>query len=362
MTSLDMLLSSPIISKPCIKPEGPQPAKILIVGEAPGETEEREGRPFVGASGKELDRMLAEAGLDRAAMRLTNVFLSRPKDNKIETFMVPIKEATPESKALGPMRAGKYCHPALLSEVRDIEAEIIATSPHLVLALGSTALWALTGESAISKFRGTVLAGRSGTKVLPTFHPSAVLRQWDLRSTVLSDLLKAERQSHFPEIRRPSREIWIDPSLPDIRRWMDSDLTGARLLAVDVETRNKQITEIGFAASRHRALVVPFIRGFKEDYWKSLEEEVAAWHLVQEILLSPVEKLFQNGMYDLQYIYRWGMRVNLGEGGGQDTMLLHHALYPELPKGLGFLGSIYTDEASWKIMRNRKDSEKADDE
>lgn len=359
---MQLPISQSPVSVPCIQPEGPIPCKIMLIGEAPGETEERLGRPFVGSSGSELDRMLSDAGLDRADCRLSNVLLTRPPDNKIEKFLVPIKEASSESKALGPVRAGKYLASPFLPEMERLRSEISSVNPNLIVALGNTALWATTGLSAISKYRGTVMKGKEGRKVLPTFHPAAVLRQWELRTQVVQDLLKASRQCEFPEIRRPAREIWIDPDLSDIRKWMELELPRATHLAVDVETRFKQITEIGFAASRHRALVIPFVRGFKDDYWPTLESELQAHRLVSSILSSPTEKIFQNGMYDLQYIYRWGIRPYMGRGGGEDTMLLHHALYPELPKGLGFLGSIYTDEPAWKILRNRKDSEKRDDE
>jgi len=66
---------------------------------------------------------------------------------------------------------------------------------------------------------------------------------------------------------------------------------------------------------------------------------------------------YQNGLYDLQYILRMGLRPANCQA---DTMLLHHSLFPELQKGLGFLGSIYTNEASWKLMREQ-DSNKRDE-
>jgi hypothetical protein len=62
-------------------------------------------------------------------------------------------------------------------------------------------------------------------------------------------------------------------------------------------------------------------------------------------------KTFQNGLYDISFLWRsYGLRVRNPE---HDTMLLHHALQPESPKGLDFLGSVYTEEASWKLMRPR---------
>jgi DNA polymerase I-like protein with 3'-5' exonuclease and polymerase domains len=77
------------------------------------------------------------------------------------------------------------------------------------------------------------------------------------------------------------------------------------------------------------------------------------------LLESPVTKVFQNGLYDLQYIYQMGIRPR---NCTEDTMLMHHALYPEMKKGLEFLGSVYTNEASWKLMRKHtnQDQIKAD--
>lgn len=85
-------------------------------------------------------------------------------------------------------------------------------------------------------------------------------------------------------------------------------------------------------------------------YWQTKEEEVTVWKVIRWLLKQTIPKIFQNGMYDLAYLVRYGFEVACCE---EDTMLLHHALYPELPKGLGFLGSIYTNEASWKLMRPR---------
>jgi hypothetical protein len=69
------------------------------------------------------------------------------------------------------------------------------------------------------------------------------------------------------------------------------------------------------------------------------------------VLNSDQPKIAQNGLYDLNILWRsYGITVRNFE---EDTMLLHHALQPESEKGLGFLGSVYTDEASWKMMRTK---------
>ena len=70
------------------------------------------------------------------------------------------------------------------------------------------------------------------------------------------------------------------------------------------------------------------------------------------VLDSPVPKVFQNGLYDIHRLWRgYGLAVRNAE---HDTMLLHHALQPESPKGLDYLGSIYTNEAAWKLTVRMK--------
>jgi DNA polymerase I-like protein with 3'-5' exonuclease and polymerase domains len=95
------------------------------------------------------------------------------------------------------------------------------------------------------------------------------------------------------------------------------------------------------------------------NYWPTLEEEQKAWEQVAYLLESPIPKLGQNFIYDLQYIVKMGIRPRAFQ---EDTMLLHHSLYPEMQKDLGFLGSIYTNEAAWKLMRTaRADTEKREE-
>lgn len=336
---------------------GPRNAKIALVGEALGETEDTMCAPFMGASGQELTRMLSEAGLRRAECFLTNTFSFRPRRNDIESLCVP-KAGTGVAYPMPPLRQGKYFHPKLLPELERLKHELEAVRPNLVLALGNTACWALLSRSAISSIRGTVAASVlvPGVKVLPTYHPAAVLRNWALRPIVIADLLKAERESHFAEIVRPERQILVNPDLAQIREWFDRP---AKLYAVDIETSGNQITMIGFARSPSDALVIPFVDLSKPtgSYWDSPQAERQAWELVELGLSSAVPKVFQNGLYDLQFLAKMGFQPRCLD---HDTMLFHHALFPELQKGLGFMGSIYTNESSWKLMA-RHDGNKRDE-
>ena len=92
-------------------------------------------------------------------------------------------------------------------------------------------------------------------------------------------------------------------------------------------------------------------RAKDRSYWPDSRTELAAWTFVRGILQGDkVSKCFQNGLYDISFLWRAvGIKVRRAE---HDTMLLHHSLQPESLKGLGYLGSIYTDERAWKHMRS----------
>ncbi|MFE0509692.1 UdgX family uracil-DNA binding protein [Streptomyces sp. NPDC058964] len=148
--------------------EGAADARIMLVGEQPGDQEDRQGRPFVGPAGKLLRRALAEAGVDPGEAYVTNAVkhfkFSRDEPRKRRIHKAPtLREAT----ACGPWLA----------------AELAVVEPELVVVLGATAGKALLGSSfRVTEVRGTVLEreihGRT-ERLVPTVHPSAVLRAQD---------------------------------------------------------------------------------------------------------------------------------------------------------------------------------------
>lgn len=335
--------------------------QIALLGEAWGEAEERERAPFVGTSGWELTRMLEDAGIRRSECFLTNVFNLRPNGNNIENLCGPKAEGIPGYPSL---TKAKYVRIEYEPELHRLAAELDEVNPNIIVALGNTATWALLGATGISKRRGTISCSThciAGFKVLPTYHPAAILRQWDLRAVTVLDLAKAARESAFPEIVRPAREVWIEPELEDLETFYEAYIAGCTRLAVDIETAGTQITCIGFAPTEKVSLVVPFTdpRRARGSYWPSRESELAAWAFTRRVLDHPCEKVFQNGLYDISFLWRsYRLRVR---NPAHDTMLLHHALQPEAPKALAFLGSVYTNEASWKLMRTRTKTIKGDD-
>jgi hypothetical protein len=217
-------------------------------------------------------------------------------------------------------------------------------------------MWAMLGRSGVAKWRGTTELSThtcEGIKCIPTYHPAAVAREYSLRATVVLDLQKAERQSHFPELRRPERELWIEPTIEDLYEFKRRYITPKATVVIDIETYRSQVTTIGFSPRPDVALVVPFYDYRRKDrsFWHTNRDEYAAWTFVRRILEDGrMKKCFQNGLYDISFLWRAvGIKV---KGATDDTMLLHHSLQPESLKGLGYLGSIYTNERSWKHMRS----------
>ena len=310
--------------------------------------------------------MLKDADIDMDRCHIGNVFTDRPKDNKLEHFCCDLKTAREEMPGydLPSISKNSYIHPNKLWELERLRNEICALKPTLIMALGATATLALLGTSGLLKLRGTLQTCElaQGFKVLPTFHPAHVLRFYENRPVCVADFMKAKLEASYPEIRRPKRQVWIEPTLGEIRYFKTTYLDQSVNFSVDTETKRKQITCIGFAPSASIALVVPFVdhRQASGSYWKTLQEELEAWGVVRDILALPQAKILQNALYDIQYL--WRSHGIVPKGRVEDTMLLHHAFMPEMRKGLDFLGSIYTNETNWKQMRKNKGEELKRDE
>lgn len=324
-------------------------ADIFIVGESWGKDEAIEQRPFVGYTGKILRAMLHQIGVNPSETYMTNVFNLQPQpNNDIKNLCGPREEAIPDMPFL---QRGKYVSAEYASELERLQREIDTIQPNVIVAAGATAAWALCHTNGIKSIRGApLLSFDNKYKVLPTYHPSAVARDWRLRPIVISDLMKAKAESLFPEIVRPRREIWIEPTLDDIARFARKYIEPSPDLSIDIETIGTQITCIGFAPTPQIALVIPFYDPRQSDgnYWRREVDEIAAWDMVRHFCSLDKAVVGQNFLYDCHFLWKqYGITV---PGMTDDTMLLHHAMQPEMEKSLSFLASIYTNEAQWKFM------------
>ena len=140
--------------------EGPAKARVLMIGEQPGDQEDVAGRPFVGPAGKLLDRALAEAGLERSEVYLTNTV----KHFKWVRSGKRRLHQKPTAREIAACRVW-------------LDGELDLIDPELVVALGATAAQALMGRTfRVTQQRGEVLADPHGRPLLATVHPSSILR------------------------------------------------------------------------------------------------------------------------------------------------------------------------------------------
>ena len=143
---------------PTVPAFGPTPNKLMVLGEAPGEEEEKALRPFVGPSGQELRRMLSLVGVSLDDTFRTNVFSRRPPQNDVALgYGVPRGDPAGCTR-LGPLTSNpaSFLHNDHLPELDRLAAEIARCRPNVILALGNTAAWALGLGLGISSLRGTV--------------------------------------------------------------------------------------------------------------------------------------------------------------------------------------------------------------
>jgi DNA polymerase len=143
--------------------EGVVPARIVLIGEQPGNDEDLQGRPFIGPSGKLLNRALVDAGIERSEVYVTNA-VKHFKFEERGKRRIHKKPGSAEVKA---------CRPWL-----DIELAIV--KPRLVVCLGATAAQAMLGNSfRLTQQRGVAIPGSDRSTIVATIHPSAILRLAD---------------------------------------------------------------------------------------------------------------------------------------------------------------------------------------
>lgn len=332
---------------------GPIPARVMIVGEAPGYDEVQARKPFVGQSGQELDRMLLDAGIHRSECFVTNVCKYRPQNNHIESF-IPIKkkDITPDMV----MFKGKAVAPVVVEGYNELIKEISLVQPELILACGNTPLWALLGHEGITKWRGSTLQYQQpGCKavIVPLYHPAAILRQWSWRAITVHDLRRAKRAltTWGREVKTPPYKFLIRPSFQQVLNTLDSLLVVTSQapfqLSVDIETRRGHIACIGLAWNSLEAICIPLM--CVEDvngYWNEGAEAEIIWRLKELLTHYNTRVIGQNFIYDAQYFAK---HYGYVPDTDWDTMLMHHVMFPGTPKGLDYLSSMYCDfHQYWK--------------
>ena len=320
--------------------EGDPSSKLCIIGEAPAKNEIRLSRPFVGQSGYLLDQLLHSAGIARRECYLLNVWPFEVEKRGNNVYHRDTGEYL--FGAQGFTEAGR----GYTKECADLLGRCLANT---LVSLGNIPLCYLTGKVQITKWRGSILNTSNPDlgvrKFVPTIHPAAILRgQYILRYPVISDLKRAKRESRYPEIRPPERTYRLDPSFGETLDYLAECLSADRV-AFDLEVYNHQISCISFALTASDVMSIPLV--WEGTHRWTLDEEVEIWSKIQAVLENPKSlKIGQNLIFDTWFLLAKNGIHTRGEIG--DTMVAHHIIYPDFPKGLDFLCSTYTEEPYYK--------------
>lgn len=354
---------------------GPKDAEIVLVGESWGEAEAAAKRPFVGSSGTELNRILAEAGVDRDKVLCTNVVAARPQGNEMWRFFDP--KDSPRGERVG----GLLPTPLIVGGVRTLYRQILSSPRKVIIATGNYALWALTectGAEVIRESNGRPIARElqtyapngimswrgsmwymledrfakepkyGKTKVLPILHPASIMRNWATRACTVHDLKARIPMALRDDWRQnPAPVFWAPPTFAQARgrlqMWLAQADRGTIVrLAEDIETARGFITCLGLSDSLHFAMSIPFIRktddGGFDSWWTETDEAILV-SLLHKINSHPnilIEG--QNFIYDTQYIQHWLAATPKLDF---DTMLAQNVMFPGTPKALDYLSSLY---------------------
>lgn len=324
--------------------EGSDSADYMFVGEAPGYHEDKQGRPWVGPAGKIAHYCLDRVGISADNIYFTNVCHYRPPNNAISKWCKKSK------------KYGRVPNEQVREGLYELYHDIIRVRPKIIIPVGNIALWALTGKEEITKRRGSVLpleldARRlqhvmpySSTaeldsygallvhKVIPTFHPAYIDRQYGLKTIFEKDLKKAKRETGYLGIRWPRRMIYVEPEEEHAYE-LAAELMEHDQFAFDIETPGGKLYCIAFSADPSRSFVLR-----ADADWK--------WNLIKMILSSKARKICHNGLFDTSFLkYHYNIDV---ENYTFDTMYAAKLCYPEFLQGLDFLTSFFTDEPYYK--------------
>ena len=261
---------------------GPANARIVAVGEAPGEQEDKQGRGFVGESGQILRGYMRQVGIDPDSVFYLNCCRCRPPGNR-----------KPTAKEIA------ACLPYLIDDIRRV-------NPNLILTLGGPALCTLWQKANITQVRGSILQNPdTGIKLLAAYHPMAISHEWGREPEMLADLAKAKVESASPDIPDDHTEVVFLTTIEEVqwfRDWLFELAPTLESLSIDCETTglsylNDEILCMAFTPVRGRdfrgvGYAVPILQKEATDFWGDDLQRVI--NLLQEIFGGPFSFTGQN--------------------------------------------------------------------
>lgn len=314
--------------------------KLLIVGEAPGKTEDETGIPFTGATGEMLNNFLYKAGISRSQCYLTNVVKYRPPLNdftKLNLIGVNLEDC--------------------IKELWDNEIKVL--KPNCILAVGNEALKAICGVDGILNYRGSILTSRDGqTKCVPTIHPAALFSRFGEGSEskggldytyaklIEADIIRAVEESQTREIDLPRPSLTICHSSLDLHRFFQ-EYEKLDKAASDIESINCVPVCTGFAFNKYHAISIPLLRKIGNNHLTDMgdAELDECWRLIDK-QYRRLKIIGQNFKYDEFKLGLIGFEI---PNVYSDTLIKTRVIFPELPdKRLCTISSLWTRHPFYK--------------
>lgn len=316
-------------STPVLSGKGsPSTCKFCILAGKPTNAEINTHQPFTGRSAELLKTLLTTAGIAETDIYYTHVI------------------KTPTSKPLisigknGPTHGLEY-----IEEEKKLYEELSLLNARVYIPIDDIALYALTREYKTSKYRGSILypSVLHGKPCVPTLPPSSAERNYLFRHFMLHDLIKARKESSTPDSRAPQPRLITNPSFSESIQYI-RDAYNCSIIGFDIETARGELDCFSIAQSVNDSICIPIVRNGDPAF--SAEEELQILLELGRLLANRnVEKVLQNGIYDATFLYeRYGLVIN----SAHDTMIAHGLMYPDFPKSLAFLNSIYTRHPFYK--------------
>lgn len=297
--------------------------------------------PFVGFAGQLLRQVLSNSKISGEQCFMGNICQHKPEGNDLSNF--------------------SWEGPEIQSGLARLRSDIDAYQPNAILCLGPTVLGLMRpdlvtynkkGEqlAPIQTWRGSIFRGVWGYKCIAAFHPTYIQRVYNDIPYFRFDVNRAVQESANPELPEIRRHGILRPTFTQACDYLIDLRRKRQAVSCDLEGWPDAIgiTMFSFCPTPYEGIVIPFwIDG--HHYWQE-DEEVVIWSLMADVLADPeVPKRAQNGFYEI-FVCMWKHKMvinNLHE----DSMLKHWEVFPELEKGLGVVGSIWTKEPYYKSDR-----------
>lgn len=262
-------------------------------------------------------------------------------------FYETVEVAVPTPSGRPGKRTKKVTRPTAALEVwiDRLRSEILANKPNVIVAAGNEALYALTGEESIESYRGSLLESTlvPGLKVVPILHPASIWhsRRWEYYYVTISDLKRAMRESVNPIYNPISYPANIHPQWSDVVDFITVAMQPGKRWCLDLETRGEWIACVGLSYGTNprdiHTLCVP-IQTTTGPYWTP-SEEAEFWRLLGLLMARNPLLVGQNLFsFDLDHLLDYGCEPS---GVYMDTMSAFALCYPEFPKALDFIVSLY---------------------